>query len=514
MRTIPKAGIVAVAMILAGAFIAYAHGSQESTSSASAGSAAPAPVHLYGYLLGSPPAGFDAVMAALNKKLKADMNTTATIGYIGWSDVNSKYPLLLASGENLDWIFTANWVQFNAQAARGAFLALTPKMLQTDMPLLWPKVPKVGWQQASIGGTIYMIPTPSPDRKVGVALIRGDLRTKYGIPPVKNIVDLGPYLAAVKKNDPDMIPMDLGNGYDVTVIYSDVMNQFSPPMGGPLATYTPLVYNYTEKNPKIVSMLAPPYADAFRQTVTLLKSWHDLGYIDNNPFGNSVRSRESFLQGKSAVALGNSQDVQGTLSQAQKNGWQVDIIPIINRQSNTALADPYINNGVAIGAQSKHPNRALQFLDRIIEDPAYDYLVYFGIEGKNYVMADNGTKIQTLPGDNYPVDAAGFWFTDKNLFKPLTSWSPAYLNLRSEVSKWLVDAPYSAFAFTPQNVQTQYANLTAAYQQYALPLFVGLEPNVDQGIKSLQSQLDTAGLSTVIAEANKQFTAFGNEFSK
>lgn len=508
---------IACAIALFAVSVAFAGGTKESSSSSTSAPAAAttqAPVHIYGYLLGSPPAGFNDVMTALNQKLKGELNATATISYIGWSDVNSKYPLLLASGENLDWIYTANWIQFNAQAARGAFMALTPEMLKTYMPLQWEKVPKIGWQQASINGTIYMIPTASPDRKVPVVLIRGDLRQKLGVGPVNNITNLGPYLAAIKAHEPDMIPMDLGNGYDVTVGFSDVINQFAPPMAGPLATYTPMVFNYTEKNPKIVSILDPPYGGAFVKAADLIKSWHDAGYIDNNPFGNTVRSRESFLQGKSAIALGNSQDVQGTLAQAAKNGWKVDIIPVINKQGGTAMADPYINNGVAIGAQSKHWKTALKFLDLIMENESYDYLVYFGIEGKNYVMADNGAKIQTLPNDNYPVDAAGFWFTNKNLFKPLTSWTPDYLKLRTDVNKWLYDSPYSAFTFTPQNVQTQYANLTAAYQQYALPLFVGLAPNVDKAIQTLRSQLSTAGLAAVMADANKQIEAYGKSFSQ
>lgn len=511
-----RAAGLACAMTLLVAFAAFAGGAKESssaTSPAPAAAASQAPVHLYGYLLGSPPAGFDAVMAELNKKLKADMNTTVTISYIGWNDLNSKYPLLLASGENLDWIYTANWVQFNAQAARGAFMALTPKMLETYMPLTWKAVPKVGWEQASIGGTIYMIPTPSPDRKVGVALIRGDLRQKLGVPPVKNIVDLGPYLAAIKAHEPSMIPMDLGNGYDVTVIFSDVLNQYSPPFAGPLATYTPMVFNYMSKQPKIVSMLEPPYEQSFVKAADLIKSWHSAGYIENNPFGNSVRSRESFLEGKSAVALGNSQDEQGTLAQAAKNGWKVDIIPIINKQSNTALADPYINNGVAVGAQSKHWKTTLKFLDLIMENKAYDYLVYFGLPGVNYTMADNGTKIQPLPNDTYPVDAAGFWFTNKNLFDPLTTWTPQYVQLRSELGKWLYDSPFSAFTFTPHNVQTQYANVTSAYQQYALPLFVGLAPHVNQAVATLKQQLNAAGLDQVLADANKQITAYGSSLS-
>src|SRR5690554_1668493 len=56
-------------------------------------------VKLYGYLLGAAPAGFQDVMDELNVKLKEDINTTMEINYIGWSDMQSRYPLVLAAGE-------------------------------------------------------------------------------------------------------------------------------------------------------------------------------------------------------------------------------------------------------------------------------------------------------------------------------------------------------------------------------------------------------------------------------
>jgi putative aldouronate transport system substrate-binding protein len=278
-----------------------------------------------------------------------------------------------------------------------------------------------------------------------------------------------------------------------------------------LASYTPLVFQYESKNPVISSELDAPYADAFRQAAMLVKSWHDAGYLNDNPFGNTVRSRDSFQQGKSAVGLGNSQDIQGTLAAAAANGWQVEIIPVL-ASDGTAMGDPYINNGVAIGARSKNWQRAMQFLDLIMEDKAYDYLVYFGIEGKNYVLTSDG-KIGLPPGvtadtNTYPPDAAGFWFTNKDLFLPLTTWSDDYLALKNKVKSMLYDSPYAAFTFTPDNVKTEYANVTQTYQQYALPLFVGLQSNVDGGIATLKDKLQAAGLQKVTDEANKQIQAY------
>ncbi|MGA2641043.1 MAG: hypothetical protein ABSG21_09070 [Spirochaetia bacterium] len=77
---------------------------------AQGGGTAPASeAKIIGYLLGDAPTGMPDVLQALNAKLKKDLNATMEINYIGWGDFQAKYPLVLAAGEDIDWIYTANW---------------------------------------------------------------------------------------------------------------------------------------------------------------------------------------------------------------------------------------------------------------------------------------------------------------------------------------------------------------------------------------------------------------------
>src|SRR5208283_1130832 len=127
-------------------------------------------VKLVGYLLGAAPPGMPDVMTELNARLKKDLNTTMEINYIGWGDMQAKYPLVLAAGEDIDWIFTANWSFYFQEAAKGAFLELSDSMLKENMPLHTKVLSAAAWNQVRLpNGKIYMIPTPTPDRKVPVA---------------------------------------------------------------------------------------------------------------------------------------------------------------------------------------------------------------------------------------------------------------------------------------------------------------------------------------------------------
>jgi len=99
------------------------------------------------YLLGATPAGMPYVVTALNKKLKADINATLSINYIGWSDLAAKYPLILASGEDLDVIYTADWAYYQQEAVKGAFREITQAEMGTYMPKNYAAVNKVAYSQ-------------------------------------------------------------------------------------------------------------------------------------------------------------------------------------------------------------------------------------------------------------------------------------------------------------------------------------------------------------------------------
>jgi putative aldouronate transport system substrate-binding protein len=467
-------------------------------------------VKLYGYLIGSPPAGMPEVMAELNRKLKADLNCTMEIDYINWADRLSKYPLVLAAGEDIDWIFTANWCMFAQQASKGAFLELADGMLAKCMPRHYAAVPKEGWRQAEVDGKIFMVPTATPDRKVPVFLLRRDLRLKYGLPEIKRLSEADAYFAAVLKNRPGMVPMNLEIGYDLPAAFSAVRNRYCPPFAWAVNDSVPFIYNYELSLPRALTELDGEYGAAFAKASRLMKEWSDKGYFNKNPFANKVRSMEAFAEGKSAVAFGNSQDSQGTIARAEERGFEVEIVPVLS-STGTYPADPYINNGFAVAAAGKNVEKTLMAMDLIMEDPAYDYLVYFGIEGRNYVIRDGMIDLPeglTTDTNTYPPDTAGFWFTNKDIFKPLASWGPSYLGLRAGLGKMLVATPYSAFSFVPDNVKTEFANVTQAWQQYAQPLQIGMVADVEKMIATLKARLSAADTEKVRAEIQKQMDGF------
>ncbi|KWX87896.1 sugar ABC transporter substrate-binding protein, partial [Paenibacillus riograndensis] len=123
-------------------------------------------VVLKGYLLGEAPKGMPEVLAKLNEKLKKDINATIDLNYIGWGDVQSKYPLLLAAGEDLDFIFSADWNYYVEQSNKGAFYELKPEDIAKYMPKKSAAIDPAAWEEAKVNGKIFMIPKTTPDSNV------------------------------------------------------------------------------------------------------------------------------------------------------------------------------------------------------------------------------------------------------------------------------------------------------------------------------------------------------------
>ena len=467
-------------------------------------------IKIVGYLLGAAPAGMPEVMEQLNDKLKADLNMTMEIRHIGWGDFQAKYPLVLAAGDDIDWIFTANWAFYFQEAAKGAFYELTDEMFQEYMPLHYAALAKHAYNEMKVDGKMYMIPTSTPDRKVPVILIRGDLRKKYGVPEVTKISEIEPYLAAIKENEPGMTPMYLDNSYDLGQSFGNLFKEQGNGFIDVLATTgggSGLGWSLEDPSGKLLYMLDEPQLTQYKNAAATVQSWYNNGYINRDVFSNKVQSKDSFMQGKSGVAFANSQYAQAALADAEAKGWEIEVIPMLNGASHYQ-ADPHINNGLALAATTKYPERTLMALDLIMEDEAYNYLVYFGIEGKNYAVKDGKVGMPegvTAEENTYPPDQAGFWFTNKDMFLPLESWDDAYIQLRQEIKeKYLVAHPLTTFPPQTENVKSQIATLNQAIVQYLNPIMVGMVKDVDKAFETLDKQLKAAGVEDVRAELQEQ----------
>lgn len=478
-----------------------------------------AKVKITGYLIGERLPGMNDVLEKLNEKLLNDINTTMEINYIRWGDLQSKYALVLASGEDLDWIFTGNWAYYGQEAAKGAFLEIKQDMVRKYMPRHYKATNPQAWKEGLIGGKLFMIPTSTPDIKVNEVAIREDLRQKYNVPEVNKWLDIEPYLEAIKKNEPDMIPISVDSAIDITRPFfyqlaatsKSYFDLFFATSGG-----SGIVSDTDDPKGKLFKITDPEVINDYKNAAYKIKDWYDKGYINKNAFSNKVRSMDSFLSGKSSIAYGNTVDMQNIFNKANEQGWKVKIIPGLSKKG-TYPQDSHINNGFAIVSKSKNPERTMMAMDLIMEEPEYNQLVYYGIEGKNYVIKNGKIALPdgvTSETNTFPPDLAGFWFVNKSLLKCPENWNDEYIQLREAAKKQIAPYAYSAFVPDISNIKTEVSNLNQVVVQYFNPINLGMIKDVDEAFDVFDERLTSAGFDKVMEEMKHQTDEYKKELMK
>lgn len=463
-------------------------------------------VNLVGYLLGEAPEGMPQVLEAVNEKLKDELNTTIEIRYLGWGEYTTKYPLLLAAGEDIDFIFTADWCMYTQEATKNAFYEITEEDMQKYMPLHYQNCDHVAFWQSQVNGKNYMITTSTPDRRCDVVAYRKDLADKYNVGELNKLGDFTKYFAAIAENESDIQPMNLDSTYDLKAPFMALRKECSD--GWEDANNLGLFWCFEDEDVTMTPMYEGEIGEATKYAANIMKEWYDAGYVNKDVFSNTIRSTDAFLEGKSAVAFGNSVDMQSFLASAKDKGYDVGIVPVTNQNGHT-LATSYLNNGVAIAATCQYPERTMMVLDKLMEDETYNYLVYFGIEGENYIITEDN-KIGLPEGvtndtNTYPADAAGFWFTNKDQHLPMASWSDDYVALKEQIEGgMLVNHAFASFAPNLEDIQTETANITQVLQQYFNPMCVGMVDNVDNAISTLEEKMKASGIEDVRQEIQSQ----------
>lgn len=451
--------------------------------------------------VGPKPVDYDSVFAAINEKLKAKINVTLEGEFLDWSDWAQKYPLKLAANEDFDLIYTANWAGYNDQALKGGFLELTEDMLKTYMPTTWKEMSEVNWDQAKVNGKLYMVPQNLGESVEKLILYREDLRKKYNLPAIDSPEAYANYLKAVAANEKGITPFTPETGdwkmhnldrimlkqqYDWNLFDLDI----------------PLGFKITDETGKIFNVYETP---EFKELLLYYKDLADNGAWSKNVLNNKNDHQQDFREGKTASITHN----MGTLGSLmalmrQTNQFEValaDINP--NSKKSQAVAT---QNGVSVHATSKHPERALMFIDLMQNDQELHDLINLGIEGVHYTAVGDEKFQSTDKSPNYT--GFSFWGFNSPLNRDNESFPEEATAMQNGWDSSVYHYPLETFVFDNSKVKTEVANVSNVMLRYAIPLEYGVIKDVDKGLADLNKQIKAAGIEKIQTELQSQIDAF------
>lgn len=452
----------------------------------------------------------DMVYEEINKLAKEDLNCTVTVKNLSWADYQQQYPLVLASGEQLDLVYAAEWLGYFEQARKGAFHEITMDDIQKYMPITYEEQDVVSFEQAKVDGKFYMIPNYQFEynvyRLVGV---RMDLAKKYGINEVKTIEDLEKYCEVIAQNEKQMfaIAHEGSGGNDNFAVFFRQPNNLHMVGGG--STVFAVKYENGEFDyDNLYNVYTMP---EYAEYAKMMRRWAEKGFWSKNAASGQGKINDSFVAGKSAVDVWHVGGVAQDIENAAINhpDWEFDIIDLTPESFKTV--NKFTNNGVAVSINTVDFGRSLMLLEKFKNDQRYFDLTCVGIEGKHWEDAGPNKFRPGPDADKYPIYGTSMWGWMSEKFRRVSETEPP--KMRELINSWIPDVAYPItdnFIFDDEPVKSEAAAVANVISTYSTIFDLGMVEDVDGALAEMQDKMLKAGFDKVEAEFRRQYEDFIN----
>lgn len=443
----------------------------------------------------------------LNELLTEKINAEIDPVMVSWGDYATKLPMVWASGEAYDLTYISSWTNYFMEADKGAFMDIT-ELFPAYAPLTYAEYEENSYlDTTTVNDKHYMVPTNSLNYTTFFYNYREDLRKKYNCPEITDMETFEIYLDAVKQNEPGMVPY-ANNAFEEFRYHTFLNEQdWSRPMDHANGFFV-----YDLKNPtKVFNVVETPEYDAF---VRKTRDYYEKGYWSQSIMAETQATQEVFTAGQAASCLAtiaNSNAIYRDIS-FQHPDWEVKIFSS-DLASGMTERIPVTNDGMAIGAYSKNPERAMMFLELCYQDQEVYDILQNGIEGVTYEK-DVKSMTKWAPEGSDPNEIAlknlsmGIRTEKYNL--DFRGDSPLVQKLEEQYEEVAVLPGLSGYAVQQDTIAAELAALKFVSDEYKIPLEKGVT-DPGETLDILKQKLKDAGADRVMEEINSQIAAYLSE---
>ncbi len=464
------------------------------------------------WVTGSEPRDLDLVMGEINKLAEEQLNCTIEYNFFNSSDTQQKYMMLLSSGEVVDLIYSAGWVNYPANVRKGAFVPLDD-LLPVYAPTLYESIPEEIWDATRVDGKIYMMPTTSNDYQSPAFVYREDLRKKWDCPEIVDLETMEIYMETIAENEPDMMP----TSQSVTSVGN---------LGSYFTAWGALDLKYQWVDWRMPYGLMIPYhdptnvtsyweSDDFREDMKMFKRWADKGFWSRSSLSSNEDHISLFRNGQTAAIVSGLNGWVGTYAEMvdyfEKNhpDWEAGCL---NYEAVKKLAIPKhpTQDGMSVTITAEQPERALAVNEKFMTDEQWNRLANYGIEGTHYTIDDDGyyELIGSSEDSGFTSGALRAWSWSVDKFSIPTRITEIEREYKEPSKDYTYLNLYTAFPEDPTSYQTERAALFNVVSQYLTPIQAGLVDDVDVAIDEFLEKAKAAGLEKVQQSFTEQWVSY------
>ncbi len=468
------------------------------------------PANVVMYVCATEPNAMAEILSLVNERTKKAINTTMELYFIPSSERATKYPLVMAGGDTVDLIFTANYCYYKEQVEKGGFKELTEDFLKTYMPVTWATLPDSAWKETYINGKIYMVPrntaSIAPDRGPTINM---EIAEKYGYPAEKinSYADFDGYLRAVGDNE-------AANGmYAFYASSSSTLYQLSLIFKNNLLNNQAADYMYYAQmaDPAFEHPFYLHTSDYYKEYCLLMAEYAKAGVWPSDAVSNTNSIATLFANRQSATSTDNFFNGINSIANYRSKGIRAELFDIFP-EGYRILRDSYIGDGMAIPSFCKNPERAAVLLDYIKTDWDTNMLLAGGVEGRHYFYNEESNTVTAGPeSGDYTYLGWNWGIFHADLAWPATD-DPRINAINQRIySEQLKDEewPYWGFNFDYTPVAAEWAVISALVNEYGTSFNLGLfGDETEKAYEEFAQMLKNGGLDKYVEEWNRQRSEF------
>lgn len=443
----------------------------------------------------------DVVEEAINQITREKIGVEVTLMPIAFADYSSKVNLALQGGEKID-VYEA-LTDFNNYVSNDMTYELNDLLTEYGQGIL-DTVSEEWLAACTTDGKIMGVPTMKPIALTPMVIYRQDIADELNLDmsSVNSIEDMTDILKQVKESYPDMTPLAPVNpgqiGIDST--YGDVdflTDSVFAPVGVLMGDDLTVTDLYS--------------TDLYRERCELVRSWYNDGLVMQDAATTTSASSELMSSGNYFCYIAGysypEADAAAGLS-AQCGGYPIGAKIIGDAYLTTADVNMV---SWMIASTTDVPEAAMKFLDLTYTDKDIINLLIYGIEGRDYVMNEDGTVSYPEGEDasTVPYTAQLSCGTLGNFFLMycLEGQDPASLDWELEQNRTAKTSPAMGFTFDSSSVKTQYTAVNNVIKQYLPGLNCGsLDPDTE--IEKFVSALNDAGYQDILNAKQEQLNSW------
>ena len=451
------------------------------------------------YTFGDRPADMDIVLAKANEIIEEKIGMKLDMQFIDSASYQEKMKLKMASGEAYDLAFTGYCNDYQTAVSMGGLYDITDLI---DEVGLKDVVPEFYLDAATVDGKIYGIPNVQVVSQPVCIHLDTNLAEKIGVDMnaiqeaaqnAKSIDDIKAYTALLD----DLFEKVHAEKPDLYT-YNPTYNLVWTPM------YEYILGNIVIRNDGSSTKLQKMEdTEEWKLSVQKIHEWYQKGYIRNDIASSGTATTSNEELRRIAITAGSWKPGQDPYVKTA-NGYD----PVY-----ALLTKPYMarTNALAtmtsVGANTKHPKEAVEFLKLINSDKELFNIICWGIEGTHYTKNAEG-KVKEIEDSGYTNIGKNAWKYG-NQFNSLLmeNQEDGVWEETEKMNNEAMKSPLLGFVPNTDSIANELANINNVNSEYQAKKDFGTE-DPSAWMDEYLEKLEQAGQQKVLDELQKQYDEF------